>query len=155
MGTLCPVTQGPLPAPPEQLLTGDPAAVLEGWSDKDITPERIERLVNRGAALALALDKWLNAGLWVMTRSEADYPARLKHRLKLDSPPLLFGCGNPKLLNRGGLAVVGSRDADADDLEFSRGLGRLAAERVTPSFPGAPVASTKRPCWAPWRRRAR
>ncbi|MGZ8219053.1 DNA-processing protein DprA [Methylomagnum sp.] len=114
---------------PEQLLTGDPAAVLDGWDDRDVTHQRVERLVNRGAALGLALEKWLRAGLWVMTRSEADYPARLKQRLKLDSPPLLFGCGNPKLLNQGGLAVVGSRDADADDLDYSRGLGRLAAER--------------------------
>lgn len=114
---------------PEQLLAGDPMKVLEGWNDKGITAGRIERLVNRGAALALALDKWLSAGLWVMTRSDPDYPVRLKQRLKLDSPPLLFGCGNPKLLNQGGLAVVGSRDADADDLEFSRGLGRLAAEQ--------------------------
>ena len=32
--------------------------------------------------MGLALEKWQRAGLWVMTRSDADYPVRLKKRLK-------------------------------------------------------------------------
>lgn len=114
---------------PEQLVMGEPKTLLDGWSDKDITLERIEQLLSRSAALALAMEKWLRAGLWVMTRSDPGYPIRVKQRLKLDSPPLLFGCGNPQLLNQGGVAVVGSRDADTGDLAFSRNLGRLAAQQ--------------------------
>lgn len=112
---------------PEDLLVGTPAEKLSQWSDNQITIERLSCLLNRGSALALAVEKWLRAGLWVMTRSDADYPKLLKIRLKNDSPPILFGCGNRKLLNQGGIAVVGSRKAIEMDLVFSRELGEKAA----------------------------
>ncbi|WP_305801720.1 DNA-processing protein DprA [Thiolapillus sp.] len=112
---------------PEQLMNGRPGELLNGWSDKTITLERIEGLMDRGSALALAMEKWLRAGLWVMTRSDPEYPTRLKKRLRTDSPAVLFGCGNRALLNVGGLAVVGSRNATEKDLAYSRNLGALAA----------------------------
>jgi predicted Rossmann fold nucleotide-binding protein DprA/Smf involved in DNA uptake len=62
-----------------------------------------------------------------MTRSDPDYPARFKQRLRTDSPAVLFGCGNRALLNGGGLAVIGSRNATENDLAYSRDLGALAA----------------------------
>jgi predicted Rossmann fold nucleotide-binding protein DprA/Smf involved in DNA uptake len=113
---------------PEQLMTGCLDELLDGWPDKAITLDRIADLINRGSALALAMEKWLRAGLWVVTRSDPDYPLRLKQRLRTDSPALLFGCGNRALLNGGGLAVIGSRNATKQDLTYSRELGALAAE---------------------------
>lgn len=111
-------------AVPEMLLTSsDPRQCLHGWSDRTVTPERIARLLERSAALGFALEKWQRAGLWIMTRSDADYPARLKKRLKFDAPPVLFGCGNRKLLDQGGIAVIGSREASQDDLAFTSHLG--------------------------------
>jgi predicted Rossmann fold nucleotide-binding protein DprA/Smf involved in DNA uptake len=62
-----------------------------------------------------------------MTRSDPDYPSRLKKRLKFDAPPLLFGCGRRELLDKGGLAVVGSRDATTADLAYTTELGRQIA----------------------------
>ena len=41
----------------------------------------------------------------------------------------MYGCGNRHLLNAGGIAVVGSRDADDEDLRVAEGLGRQAAEQ--------------------------
>ncbi len=109
---------------PELLLTTpDPLSYLKGWSDRTITPERVIALLARSGALGLALEKWQRAGLWVMTRSDADYPTRLKKRLKFDAPPVLFGCGNRHLLDQGGIAVVGSRDATAEDLTYTLRLG--------------------------------
>jgi len=112
---------------PEQLMTGRLDELLNGWSDKTITLERTEGLMERGSALALAMEKWLRAGLWVMTRSDPDYPVRLKQHLRTDSPAILFGCGNRALLNGGGLAVIGSRNVTDKDLAYSRSLGALAA----------------------------
>ncbi|MGH7813464.1 MAG: DNA-processing protein DprA [Candidatus Binataceae bacterium] len=112
---------------PEVLLSGDLSCVLNGWLDRSITPERVGYLLGRAGALGLALEKWQRAGLWVLVRSDPDYPDRLKKRLRTDSPPLLFGCGNRNLLNRGGIAAVGSREASADDLAFSAQLGCDAA----------------------------
>lgn len=112
---------------PEDLMTGRLDELLNGWSDKTITMERIEGLMHRGSALALALEKWFRAGLWVMTRSDPDYPTRFKQRLGIDSPAVVFGCGNRALLNGGGLAVIGSRNATEENLAYSRDLGALAA----------------------------
>ena len=113
---------------PSVLLKGDLDMLLEGWEDRTVTRERLRALLNRGAALGLSLERWERAGLWVLTRSDADYPERLKRRLGRSAPAVLFGCGNRALLGRGGIAVVGSRNAGEDDLEFARRLGAEAAE---------------------------
>ena len=112
---------------PASLLKCDLASVLSGWADRSITVPRLEELLGRGGALGLALERWQRAGLWVMTRSDPEYPRRLKERLGQVSPPVLYGCGGKALLNRGGIAVVGSRDASEDDLAFTERLGRDAA----------------------------
>ncbi len=114
---------------PEDLLNGHLKSSLQGWTDKFITPERIEQLINRGSALALAMEKWTRTGIWIMTRSDGNYPVRLKQLLKTDSPAVLFGCGNPGLLNKGGIAIVGARNADNGDLQFSNNIGNRVAEQ--------------------------
>lgn len=114
-------------APEALLRSNDLDATLFGWSDKTVDVGRIRALLGRAGALGIALEKWQRAGLWVMTRSDPDYPARLKRRLKTDAPPVLFGSGNRQLLKQGGIAVVGSRDASEDDLAFTTGLGATIA----------------------------
>ena len=113
---------------PEDLLKGQLSDTLEGWADSKISVERIDKLLDRGTALALAMEKWSRSGLWVVTRADGDqYPKILKQRLQAAAPPVWFGCGEKVLLGRGGLAVVGSRNASAGDLEYAKHLGALAA----------------------------
>ena len=112
---------------PSCLLQRDLQTKLSRLSDKSISADRIQALLERGATLGLALEKWERAGLWVMTRSDTDYPDRLKRRLRLNSPAVLFGCGNKNLLNKGGVAVIGSRDADEGDLNFTQHIGKETA----------------------------
>jgi predicted Rossmann fold nucleotide-binding protein DprA/Smf involved in DNA uptake len=112
---------------PADLLQPDPQSLLSEWSNPRISLDRLILLLNRGHSLALAMEKWQRAGLWVLTRSDPDYPWQLKKRLRTDAPPVLFGCGNKKLLNAGGLAVVGSRNASASDLSFTDQVGAKAA----------------------------
>ena len=114
---------------PANLLGADHQTLLNGWQDKRISLERILALLSRGHSLALAMEKWQRAGLWVVTRSDAEYPRRLKSRLKTNSPPVLFGCGSQSLLSTGGIAVVGSRTACDADLAFSDQLGTKAASQ--------------------------
>ncbi|MEX2746230.1 DNA-processing protein DprA [Rhizobium mongolense] len=112
---------------PAVLLRGDLDSLLAGWVDRTVSIARIRALLGRGAALGLALEKWQRAGLWILTRSDQEYPERLKRRLRSESPAVLFGCGNKALLNTGGIAVVGSRDADEQDLAYTERLGAEAA----------------------------
>lgn len=105
----------------------DPDNLLHGWSDTAATYDRLRSLLDRGASLALAQERWERAGLWVIDQDDADYPARLKARLHKDAPPVLFGCGNRRLLNARSIAVVGSRNADENVLAFAGQLGRAIA----------------------------
>lgn len=113
---------------PEDLLL-DLDNGIAGWLDpkKTITPERLKKLLDRSMAMALALEKWARAGIWVMTRSDPSYPRRLKQRLEHGSPALFYGVGNKRLLNAGGLAVVGSRGINASDKSYTHTVGSQAA----------------------------
>lgn len=109
----------------EQLLEADAAALL-----KKISPAmdgaKIEAQLGRGFMLSMAVETWQSAGVWVTSRQEVDYPERL-HRLKQNAPPLIYGCGEKKLLSRGGLAMVGSRDVDTAGEEFTKRAAAAAA----------------------------
>ena len=66
---------------------------------------------------------------WVVSRADAEYPRRLKTRLKDDAPPVLYGCGETAMLDTGGgLAVVGSRHVDDALVAYTEDIGRLAAK---------------------------
>ena len=112
---------------PAELINGRSATLLAEWDHPKIDSERLGKLLQRGNAMALALEKWERAGLWVLTRADEHYPSRLKRRLGKSAPPVFFGCGNRGLLDSGGLAVVGSRNASDADLEFCRRIGAQAA----------------------------
>ena len=112
---------------PDDLLKPDLSRLLERWEHPKVTPERVQALLNRGAALGFALEKWERAGLWLLTRSDPDYPKRLKQRLGRTTPAILFGSGNADLLNGDSVAVVGGRRADDADIAFAERLGRHVA----------------------------
>src|SRR3977135_2366984 len=63
--------------------------------------ERIDALLGRGFLLGHAVDHWAGRGIWVVSRADSTYPRRLKSRLKEDAPPVIYGCGQPDLLESG------------------------------------------------------
>ena len=109
----------------EHLLESDAATLLKKLG-LTVDGEKITALLGRGFMLSMAVETWQSAGVWVTSRSEPDYPERL-HRLKQNTPPLLYGCGEKKLLANGGLAIVGSRDVDAAGETFTRNVAAKAA----------------------------
>lgn len=78
--------------------------------------------------MALALERWSRGGLWVISRADPAFPKRLKQRLKHSAPPLLYGAGDKTLLEVGGLAIIGSRDASESALEFTRDVASRCAK---------------------------
>ena len=112
---------------PSRLLEIDCLKLLEGYSDKTISIERVDTLLKRGTAMAVALEKWSRANVWVISRADSEYPERLKKKLGHNSPPILYGCGNKALLNSGGVSVVGSRNVSTEDLAYTKALGVKAA----------------------------
>lgn len=111
---------------PSDLLESETSGLLDALAS-DFDRGRLGRLLARGMQMSLALEKWQRLSIQVISRADALYPRRLKKSLGYRSPPLLYFCGNPALLNRGGLAVVGSRQVDTDLLAYTQDLGALAA----------------------------
>jgi DNA processing protein len=89
---------------------------------------RLEALLGRGFLLSQAVNHWNARAIWVISRADSAYPKRFKTRLKENAPPVLYGCGNLALLDKGGLAVVGSRHVDEESIAFTEKVGRLAAD---------------------------
>ena len=128
-----------------------PSELLERGASSDLTlakldPARIDALLKRGAALALVTEKWLRSGLWIISRGDEIYLGRLKKKLGLDAPALLYGAGHPQLLDVGGRAIVVSRDVSEETLEFTDALPAAALLREWGSCRAARVESIQRRC---------
>lgn len=97
---------------------------------------RIVRLLERSGHLALELDGLFARGMWVVTRMDECYPAKLRDTLKHQAPTVLFGAGGIQLLRRGGVAVVGSRNIDEPGAAFAKEVGRKTAAGGLPVVSG-------------------
>lgn len=112
---------------PGQLVKESPSHVLAGWMDHRITADRLQRLLGRGRTLETSIKRWQDARLTLLTLSDEGYPRRLRRRLARTAPPVLFATENTALLDQGGLAVVGSRDASEEECAFAAELGKRAS----------------------------
>ncbi|CAG35136.1 DNA-processing protein DprA [Desulfotalea psychrophila] len=109
----------------------DPAAKGSG-----IYQQRLEALLGRGVQLGFAVEEWQRNGIWIISRSDTDYPTRYKNHLGKQAPPLLFGVGDRSLLTGGGLAIIGSRNVDEIGGNFTREVGALCAQNRMPVVSG-------------------
>ena len=122
---------------PGDLFGREPAELIEVLAIAPDQAERIKALLSRGGQLAIEAERLASRGIWILTRADNEYPHRLKQRLRGDAPPLFYGAGPRSLLDAGGVAVVGSRDADDDALVFARDVGRVCARERMPVVSGA------------------
>lgn len=111
---------------PADLVSPDGADAIR-TCEQVIEANRLARLLDRGFLLAQAFERWQSRAIWVVSRSDAEYPPILKSRLKNDAPSVLYGCGDPAELTAGGLAVAGSRHVDDELIEYTHAVGTLAA----------------------------
>jgi len=112
---------------PADLIAPDARELLE-QRHQPIDQARLERLLARGFLLSQAVERWQTRAIWVVSRADAGYPSRLKTRLKVNAPPVLYGCGQAAILDTGRLSVVGSRQVDDALVAYTEDIGRLAAK---------------------------
>lgn len=112
---------------PADLIAPDAQALIEVCA-QPFGRARLDALLGRGFLLSQAVERWNARAIWVISRADAKYPKRIKARLKEDAPPLLYGCGEIALLEKGGLAVVGSRHVDDELISYTENVGRISAE---------------------------
>ena len=113
----------------------EPADLLGKQSDEALracravlSEERGRRLLQRGLLLAQAVERWRSRAIWVVSRADEAYPKILRAILREGAPPVLYGCGDAAILESGGLAVVGSRNADGTLIAFAESVGCIAAQ---------------------------
>lgn len=111
---------------PADLVSPDAAEILRACQPV-IDESRLQKLLGRGFLLSQVIERWQARAIWVVSRADAEYPRRLKARLREDAPAVLYGCGDMTLLETGGLAVVGSRHVDDALIDYTMTIGRLAA----------------------------
>ena len=68
-----------------------------GMTDQQM--QRISRLIGRGFALSMKLDKWSRASITTNAWDDDDYPQAL-HKLGEIAPPLIHQCGNTELVTQ-------------------------------------------------------
>jgi len=119
---------------PSDLLQSEniPKVVKESGLDQS----RLELLLGRGVQMGFVLEEWQRSGIWIISRSDVEYPKRLRKHLKDKAPPLLFGVGDKALLTGGGVAIVGSRNVEIDGEAFTRKMADLCATSMLPVVSG-------------------
>ena len=108
----------------------DPGAsdALPGADELGLDPVRVQTLLSRDDSLESVLERWGDGGVWVVGREDDDYPDRLTERLGASAPPLLYGIGDRDAVWNGGLAIVGSREAEEKSLDAARRVASVCAE---------------------------
>lgn len=113
---------------PADLLEEDILSNLQSDLPVGIDINRIRQLLSRGASLAFALENWMNKGVWILTRGAEQYPKALSVRFGSGCPPILYGVGDLALLQKAGLAIVGSRHIDEEAETYTAEIGTRCVE---------------------------
>ena len=119
---------------PADLLASDCVEPIS--ADSGLKQARISTLLHRGVELGLSVENWNSNGIWVLCRSDDEYPQRLKQKLGSNAPAILFGVGEKRLLLGGGLAIVGSRNVDASGERFTTEVAKWCAKNDVPVVSG-------------------
>ncbi len=97
---------------------------------------RLAWLLDRSGVMEEELERLAHLGIWVITRFDEGYPPRFIERLKSAAPVMLYGAGDARLLNRRGLAVVGSRNIDQRGFALTEFIGNACAESKLTVYSG-------------------
>ena len=111
---------------PGDLLRVEPSFwAATGLDENDVM--RLRRLLARGDQWDIERNRLSGCGIRVVTTADPCYPARLRSRLRGQSPPVLFAAGAWDLLDLPGLAIVGSRHVDEDGAAFAEAIAARCA----------------------------
>lgn len=91
--------------------------------------ERIVSLLSEEELLERYLRRGRKVGCVPLTRVTEGYPSAVRHALGLDAPGCLWYKGDPALLDRPKISLVGSRVLNPANLTFAREVGRQAARQ--------------------------
>lgn len=93
------------------------------------TSQRILKLFERSGSITFEIQKLKENGIEIVTRADENYPRILKRKLKKNCPPLFYYVGDISLCNKKSIGIVGSRNSDKNDEEFTQTLVKKIVEK--------------------------
>ncbi len=111
-------------------LFDEPTLLDKVSSIAGIDLQRLYALMGRRVEMGLALEEWTRHGIWIISKSDPDYPASFRSHIKNNNPPLLYGIGDRQLLRCGGLGFVGSRSVDEEGICFTQKIAKLCVDNA-------------------------
>ncbi len=91
-------------------------------------PERLIGLLHRSITLGFYLEEWKRRDYWIVGRGDPTYPKRIRQQMRSFAPPILFGLGNPELLNHSTTAVIGPDQGIEQSNEEIQSMAAYCAE---------------------------
>lgn len=114
-----------LPQEDRDLVPGD---IIRLGYDAEMA-ERICSLLSHTEQLRRYVQQGDRFDCYPLTRVSRDYPQRLRDCLAAEAPGVLWAKGNPEILQRPAIALVGSRDLRDENLTFAKQVGAAAAQQ--------------------------
>lgn len=111
-------------------------SVIRGEPLDDQLASRVTERLDRCDEVAEVEARYREQGAWILCAVDDDYPSRLRERLDCRAPALFYGVGDPSLLARDGIGVVGSRDLDDAAVRVAREVGQAVARAGVPLVSG-------------------
>ncbi len=111
---------------PENLI--DRTCVETAARQTGLGDDRLIALLGRSITLGFYLEEWRRRDYWIVGRGDAAYPKRVRQHLRSSAPPVLFGTGEPKLLDRGTTAVIGPDQVMGQSNEHARAMAAFCAQ---------------------------
>ena len=111
---------------PENLI--DRTCVETAARQTGLGDDRLIALLGRSITLGFYLEEWRRRDYWIVGRGDSAYPKRVRQHLRSSAPPVLFGTGEPKLLDQGATAVIGPDQVMAQSNEHARTMAAFCAQ---------------------------
>lgn len=90
--------------------------------------DRLKALLGRSITLGFYLEEWRRRDYWIVGRGDVAYPKRVRQHLRSFAPPVLFGMGEPKLLDQDATAVIGPDQVMVQSNEHARTMAAFCAQ---------------------------
>jgi predicted Rossmann fold nucleotide-binding protein DprA/Smf involved in DNA uptake len=97
-----------------------------GLAEKET--DQIENLLHRADKLGEELDRLAEKKIYVTSRTQENYPAKLKAAMGKQSPIIFFYCGDMRLLDCETVAIIGSREVTDQETEYASKHARISAQ---------------------------
>lgn len=113
---------------PGCFLTEKLDCLVESLSLEPQETTQIEALLLRAGELGRELERLAQQQIFIVGRSQDNYPSKLKEAMGQQAPVVFFYAGDLRLLEQETVAIIGSRTANAQEIDYAAKHARISAQ---------------------------